>query len=179
MGDYSTAVLMLYTQFEADKRDISFNAAVKWNKRKDPTYLAALSGKELQLWVRDQFDDLYAGEFAQLGALMGTVANSSLLVTQEYSIGIQRDDIGRIIGVHDEDGLNRMLGLAEQTAEQAVGEAAIATNGESTPALVVALDAARRNKDQPVSVQDKFTALSMYWMATMNARMMTRLARSE
>jgi hypothetical protein len=43
--------------------------------------------------------------------------------------------------------------------------------------LMVALDAARRNRDEVVAQQDQLTALSLFWHITLNARTMTRLAQ--
>lgn len=72
-----------------------------------------------------------------------------------------------------------MMALAEAAAEQAIGEADAATDGASTPMLLVALDVARRNRDETVTPQDQLTALAYFWGTTMNARLMTKLARAD
>jgi hypothetical protein len=43
--------------------------------------------------------------------------------------------------------------------------------------LAVALDIARRNRDAAVTIQDLLTALGTFWGTTMNAWLMTKLAR--
>ena len=58
----------------------------------------------------------------------------------------------------------------------AIAEADKATAGGSTAMLLVAIDAAERNRGQPLIAQDKLTALSLYWTTTLNARLITRLA---
>ena len=181
---YSSAALsnlryvdVLYTQLEADARQQDLASMTTWIKRKDPTYLAAVGGLQRGYDFYEFFDDTYVGTVAKLGALMGTLANSSLLIAQHYSIGVETDRLGRVVGFYSEPALKRMMALAEETAVRAAGEADAATNGDSTPMLVVALDAARRNRDAAVSAQDTLTALGMFWATTLNARLMTRLAR--
>ncbi|MEM7226243.1 MAG: S16 family serine protease [Pseudomonadota bacterium] len=168
---------VLYTEREADKRQQDLQTATDWVKRKDLSYLAAVGALEKQYGFFDLFTDEYTAVVAQLGALMSTLANASLLVAQHYSIGVETDKLGRVIGFYSEDALKHMLALAEATAIRAVGEADAATDGDSTPMLVVALDAARRNRDAAITAQDTLTALSLFWTTTLNARMMTRLAR--
>lgn len=73
--------------------------------------------------------------------------------------------------------MTRMIELADREAVRAIGEADSVTNGTSTPMLVSALDAARRNRDNSVTAQDRLTALSIYWNATLTARLITQLSR--
>jgi hypothetical protein len=42
--------------------------------------------------------------------------------------------------------------------------------------LATLLDAARRNRDVSVSADDRLMALTLFWDATLNARLMTQLA---
>ena len=181
---YSSAALsnlryvdVLYTELEADARQQDLASMTTWIKRKDLTYLAAVGGLQRGYDFYDLFDDDYVAIVAKLGALMGTLANSSLLIAQHYSIRVETDKLGRVVGFYSEPALKRMMALAEETAVRAAGEADAATSGDSSPMLVVALDAARRNRDAAISAQDTLTALGMFWATTLNARLMTRLAR--
>jgi hypothetical protein len=69
-----------------------------------------------------------------------------------------------------------MTEMAEQEALRTLGEADAATAGTSTPMLETLLDAARRNRDASVSADDRLMALTLFWDATLNARLMSQLA---
>ncbi len=168
----------VHTQEFADNNGVDLDSAKAWMMRKDPNYLAAVGALEQEGRFFDFFDDDYVAAVAQLGALTGSLANASLLVAKHYSIGAKTDELGRVVDFHYKTALDRMMALAEREAERAIGEAEAATAGASTPMLVVSMDAARRNRDESISAQDKLTALTLFWTTTLNARLITRLARA-
>lgn len=169
----------LHTDVVAKKRRLDKVSAQAWVRRNDPTYLAAAGALSRQFGFFELFDDDYVAAVAQMGALMGSVANASLLVAKYYSIGAEIDELGRVTGLRRQSALKRMMALAEETAELAIGEADAATNGASTPMLLVALDTARRNRDETVAAQDQLIALGYFWGTTLTARLMTKLARAD
>ncbi len=168
----------VYTQEFADQNQVDLDSAKAWMMRKDPNYLAATGALEQEGYFSDLFDDDYVAAVAQLGALTGSLANAALLVAKHYSIGVETDDLGRVVAFRRETALEKMMDLAEREAERAIGEAEAATAGASTPLLAVSIGAARRNRDESLSAQDKLTALTLFWTTTLNARLIARLARA-
>ena len=166
----------LYTEPLAAAKRMDMKSAKNWLRRKDPAFLNATGAINQTGTLFDLFEDTYAGALAQLGALLSSVATSSLLVAQHYSLAEKSDKFGRAVEFHYEEAAERMMEYAEKTAKNALTEADRATSGASTPMLVVALDAADRNRAHPLMAQDNLTALSLYWSVSLNARLMTRLA---
>jgi hypothetical protein len=107
---------------------------------------------------------------------MRTVSDSSVLIAKYYSLSARLDEHGRVSGFGNEAALQRMTEMAEQEALRTLGEADAATAGTSTPMLETLLDAARRNRDASVSADDRLMALTLFWDATLNARLMSQLA---
>ena len=169
----------LYTALVAEQQQADIATTKSRLRRQDPTYLAAAGALEQLGNVDRVFADDYAAALARLGALMGVVSTSALLVAQHYSLGARTDAVGRVVGFRNEPALARMTELAEREALRAIGEADVATGGASTPMLLVALDAARRNRDVTTGAGDRLMALSLFWGATLNARLITRLARAD
>ncbi len=91
--------------------------------------------------------------------------------------GARTDKLGRVVGFASEAPVKRMTDLADEEAVRAISEADAATKGASTPMLLSALDTARQNRDSSVTAQDRLTALSIYWNATLTARLITQLSR--
>ena len=114
--------------------------------------------------------------FAALGTRMRTVSDSSVLIAKYYSLSARLDEHGRVSSFGNEPALQRMTEMAEQEALRTLGEADAATAGTSTPMLATLLDAARRNRDASVSADDRLMALTLFWDATLNARLMSQLA---
>ena len=78
----------------------------------------------------------------------------------------------------------RQLQLLNRRFVVAPGEGPQTEDGGTTahsPAAIrsAALDVARRNRDETVTPQDQLTALAYFWGTTMNARLMTKLARAD
>ena len=84
----------LHTAEVAEKRKMDMPSAQAWVKREDPIYLAASGGLDQQFVYFDLFSDDYVAAVAQMGALMGSVANAAVLVAKYYSIGARRSCSG-------------------------------------------------------------------------------------
>lgn len=168
----------LHTARVAKERKLDMASAQAWVKRNDPIYLAAAGALKQEWDFYALFDDEYVAAVAQMGALMGSVANAAVLVAKYYSIGVATDDLGRVTGIGGGATLQRMMDLAEDAALRAIGAADEATSGAATPMLASTLDIARRNRDAAITAQDLLTALGYFWNTTLNARLMTRLARA-
>ncbi len=169
----------LHTAYLAEVQRLDLASAQAQVRRSDPVYLAATGALELEWDVFDLFEDDYVAGVAQLGALMGSVANAAVLVAKYYSLGVETDALGRVVGLDGEPALQRMMALAEDAALRAVAAADDATLGAATPMLTSSLDVARRNRDAAVTAQDQLTALAYFWGTSMNARLMVRLAQAE
>ena len=169
----------LYTEAVAAERQLDMESAREWVKRKDPVYLATVGALDQQGNLFNLFEDEYAGALAQVGALMGAVAGSSLLVAQHYSLGEVTDDLGRVVDFRARRALEHMMGYADGIAMAVLLEADAVTKGAATQMLLLGVDGARRNREVSVVGRDKLTALSLYWTTTLNARLMIRLARAQ
>jgi predicted S18 family serine protease len=166
----------LQTAQLAEQSGVDLETAKSYLRRHDLTYLTARGSLEQGGSVQALFADLRAAAMAQVGALLLTVSSSSLLVAQHYSLEAQTDKLGRVVGFGREAALVRMTEVAEAEALRAVGEAAAATGGVSTPVLLAQIDAARRNRDVSVTPQDRLSALSLFWNTTLHARLLCQLA---
>jgi uncharacterized protein len=166
----------LYTSRQAARKKVDIETARRDQRCRDAHYLAARGALEQAEKLAELFGLGEAAAFAELGALMRTVSNSSVLVAKYYSLGAQLDEQSRVTAFGNEAALKRMTEMAEQEAARALGEADASTAGASTPMLATLLDAARRNRDVTISAEDRLMALILFWDATLNARLMTQLA---
>jgi uncharacterized protein len=144
-------------------------------ERVDLSYLNARGGIEHAPAVARAFDRPDAALFARLGALIHSVQNSSVAVVQHYSLQARVDTLRRVVGFGDEGALARMTEMADREALRAIGEAAAATRGASSPMLASALDAARSSRDAAVLAEQRLMALAIYWNTTLTARLITHL----
>ena len=167
----------LHTSELAKSNHVDLETAKSALRRNDLLYLAAQGSMEHQNTIYNVFAHSVSGAFAELGGLFASVSSSSLLVAQYYSLGARTDKLGRVVGFASEAPVKRMTDLADEEAVRAISEADAATKGASTPMLLSALDTARRNRDSSVTAQDRLTALSIYWNATLTARLITQLSR--
>lgn len=85
------------------------------------------------------------------------------------------DTLRRVVGFGDEGALARMTEMADREALRAIGEAAAATRGASSPMLASALDVARSSRDAAVLAEQRLMALVIYWNTTLTARLITHL----
>jgi uncharacterized protein len=166
----------LVTREKARARGVDLDVARNDLERADVVYLNARGGLVRLADVGRVFGEGSGLIFAQIGGLAHTVSNSSLLVAQHYSLRARTDGLGLVVGFEDEPALAHMTRMAEQEALRAVGEAAAATRGASTPMLAAGIEAARRSREASVAPPDRLLALSIYWTTTFAARLVSQLS---
>lgn len=166
----------LVTRDKARARGVDLEVARRDLERVDVVYLNARGGLARLAEVGRVFGESGGPIFAQIGALAHTVSNASLLVAQHYSLRARTDSVGLVTGFEDEPALAHMTRMAEQEALRAVGEAAAATRGASTPMLAAGIEAARRSREASVAPPDRLLALSIYWSTTFAARLVSQLS---
>lgn len=165
----------LVVRKKARERGVDLVIAQQDLERTDVVYLNARGG----LAQLAELARVFGGAsllLTQIGGLAHTVSNSSLLVAQHYSLRARTDALGLVTGFEDEPALVRMTEMAEQEALRAVGEAAVATRGASTPMLAAGIEAARRSREVSVTPPDRLLALSIYWTTTFAARLVSQLS---
>ena len=130
----------------------------------DLTYLLARSSLQALPSLKEEAGD--RADVASLGASIGAYAAASALIAKFYSLRVQMNDQGDVVGVEDEAGLDRMLDLSGQKARAAIGAARARRTGATLPTYYYLVGRTYAQGD----TLEKLEALQCYWQAGLSAR---------
>jgi len=107
-----------------------------------------------------------AGLYATFGGALNSYVMSSGLVAKYYSIGVQLDKDGSMTGVQNERAMINMLDFAEKRSRETIG-LAVSLNSEPVHPVLYYEDGKARREGNTTA---KFSALTDYWSAVMEAQ---------
>jgi len=131
---------------------------------RDLTYLLARSSLQALPSLKEEAGD--RADVAGLGASIGVYAAASALIAKFYSLRVQINDQGDVVGVEDEAGLDRMLALSDHSARAAIGAARARGAGPTLPTYYYLVGRTYAQGD----TLEKLEALQCYWQAGLSAR---------
>ena len=109
---------------------------------------------------------------AALGGALNSYVLSSGLVAKYYSLGVQIDKDGNTTGVSNERNMINMLDFADKRAKESIG-LAVSLNTDPVQSVLY-YDQAKIEREGDISA--KFSALTDFWRAAMQAQAMAMLS---
>ncbi|MCL5265859.1 MAG: hypothetical protein M1343_11840 [Chloroflexi bacterium] len=133
----------------------------------DMTYTFANSSMRAMATLKNRAGDGMTGSFATLGGALNSYVMSSVLVAKYYSLGVQMDKDGNVKGVKNERAMINMLDFAEKRSKELIGLAN--TVGADSVPSVLNFEGAKVSREG--TMDDKFSALSDFWTASLQSQM--------
>jgi hypothetical protein len=138
----------------------------------DLNYAFALSSINSAHYLKDKIKRKEAAAIAVMGNSLASFALSSGLIAKYYSLGAEMDDSGNITGVAQEKALINMLNLAEDSTVENINAANKA--GASPVMSMLYLEGGKVLREG--TFDNKFEALTDFWLGGTEARLLTILA---
>lgn len=140
---------------------------------RDITYVGAVFGASpgVQEYLEKTIGKGPALAYAQLGFALGSYVASSQLVAKYYSLDAELDEDGTVVSYGRERALTALLDAAGQQSRDRIAGVERAGVDASFPIFVYQMAQSARDG----TAQDKFSALSQYWYASLYSRLMTVL----
>lgn len=138
----------------------------------DLNYAFAVSSINSAHYLKDKIKDKQAAAIAVIGNSIVSFSLSSGLIAKYYSLGAETDENGNIVGMSQEKALINMLNLAEDLSTENIN----AANKAGAPPIMSMLYLEGGKVLREGSFDNKFEALTNFWLASTEARLLTILA---